>query len=96
MLVKTACRYATWMDNSRKAVPGNRKDPSLKRQTPARREIFTTEEETLSPDQINCCFELGAGVFLAFNIVKLHRDKKVRGACIPPVFFMATWGVYGF
>ena len=49
----------------------------------------------MTPDQINGCFELVAGVFLLLNVRKLYCDKKVRGACIPPVFFMAIWGVYG-
>ena len=48
----------------------------------------------MTPDQINGCFEVVAGLLLSLNIIRLHRDKLVRGVHIIPVIFMATWGFW--
>ncbi len=46
------------------------------------------------PDQINCCFEVIAGLLLTLNVIRLHRDKQVRGIHIAPMAFMAIWGFW--
>lgn len=48
----------------------------------------------MTPDHINGCFELVAGLLLLLNIIRLHRDKKVRGVHVVPVAFMAIWGFW--
>ncbi len=46
------------------------------------------------PDQINGCFEVVAGLLLTLNVIRLHRDKQVRGVHIVPIAFMAIWGFW--
>ena len=48
----------------------------------------------MTPDQINGCFEVVAGLLLSLNIIRLHRDKLVRGVHIVPIAFMAIWGFW--
>ncbi|KKM91652.1 hypothetical protein LCGC14_1226410 [marine sediment metagenome] len=48
----------------------------------------------MTPDQINSGFELAAGLLLMLNIRRLYHDKTLRGVCIAPTAFMATWGLW--
>ena len=48
----------------------------------------------MTPDQINGCFEVVAGLLLTLNVIRLHRDKQVRGVHIAPMAFMAIWGFW--
>jgi hypothetical protein len=46
------------------------------------------------PDLINGLFEFLASFLLLLNVLKLYRDKKVRGVCHISVTFMAIWGAW--
>jgi len=48
----------------------------------------------LIPDLINSLFEFCGGLFLAFNVFKLYRDKKVRGVHWLPTLFFTSWGFW--
>lgn len=48
----------------------------------------------MTPDVINGAFEFVASVLLAMNVIKLHRDKCLRGVCITPFAFMVIWGYW--
>ncbi len=48
----------------------------------------------MTPDLINGCFELAAGLLIMLNVRKLYRDKQLRGVCIAPTALMATWGFW--
>jgi len=53
----------------------------------------------MTPDQINGVMVLVGSAFVVFNIVKLYRDKELKGAHWAPVaFFMSMnyWGMYFF
>ncbi len=45
-------------------------------------------------DIVNSAFILSASVFLFRNIMKLHKDKKVRGVASSSVLFFALWGYW--
>ena len=46
------------------------------------------------PDLINGSYEALGGFMIAFSIVRLHRDKIVRGVSWVPVAFYASWGYW--
>lgn len=46
------------------------------------------------PDLTNALFELGGGLVQIFNILKLKKDKIVRGLYWPTVLFFSCWGVW--
>jgi len=33
---------------------------------------------------------------IAFNVIKIHRDKEVKGVSIVPLAFMVLWGFWNF
>ncbi|MCP4541727.1 MAG: hypothetical protein GY832_31735 [Chloroflexi bacterium] len=43
-------------------------------------------------DPINGIFEVVGGLFVLLNVVRLHRDKKVRGVSPVAVGFFTVWG----
>ncbi len=46
------------------------------------------------PDVANGLFEISGAVFIAFSIVKLYRDKLVRGISWVSVVFFLSWGCW--
>lgn len=48
----------------------------------------------MSLDIINGLFELGGAILLWLNVVRLHRDKLVRGVHPVPTAFFACWSVW--
>ena len=48
----------------------------------------------MSPDLINALFE-GIGSLLIWkSIIRLHRDKKIRGVHWMPIMFFCLWGYW--
>jgi len=45
-------------------------------------------------DVINAIFELGGGILLFLNCMKLHRDKEVKGISIGVTAFFSLWGFW--
>jgi len=45
-------------------------------------------------DKVNALFEAAGGMFVAMNVLRLHRDKKVRGVSIVAVSFFTVWGAF--
>jgi hypothetical protein len=45
-------------------------------------------------DLVNGLFELIGSMFLALNIVRLHKDKKVQGVSVLPTIFWTLWGFW--
>jgi hypothetical protein len=45
-------------------------------------------------DAINGLFEVIGGVLCWINVVKLYRDKTVRGIYWPVVAFFSAWGLW--
>lgn len=48
----------------------------------------------LTPDMINGAFEACGGFFIALSVIKLHKDKVVRGVSCVPVAFFSAWGFW--
>ena len=46
------------------------------------------------PDIINGCFELFGAPFIALSIIKLHKQKVVRGISWLHAGFFAVWGMW--
>jgi hypothetical protein len=46
------------------------------------------------PDFVNGMFEFLGGMFIIANILKLWRDKSVKGVWPPAVAFFTTWGFW--
>lgn len=46
------------------------------------------------PDFVNGCFESLGSVFILFSILKLNRDKAVRGVSRVTIGFFLTWGLW--
>jgi len=46
------------------------------------------------PDTINGIFELFGGLFILLSIIKLHKDKKVKGISWLAVVFFTLWGYW--
>lgn len=47
-----------------------------------------------APDIINGSFELLGGFFILLSILRLYKDKKVRGVSVVHVAFFWAWGVW--
>lgn len=45
-------------------------------------------------DAVNACFEALAGLFIGLSVLRLHRDKLVRGVSPVAVGFFALWGCW--
>ena len=45
-------------------------------------------------DTINGLFETSGAIVLFLNILKLLKDKKVRGVYWPVTLFFAIWGIW--
>jgi len=48
----------------------------------------------MNPDLINGAFEFGGALALAVSVVKLLRDREVKGLSWASVAFFAVWGVW--
>lgn len=48
----------------------------------------------MAVDIINALFEMGGAIFLAMNVVRLHRDKVVRGVHWAATAFFTVWGYW--
>lgn len=48
----------------------------------------------MTPDIINGLFELGGALLLLMNVVRLHRDKIVRGVHVLPTVFFSAFGFW--
>ena len=46
------------------------------------------------PDAVNGAFELLGGAFIAQSILKLHREKMVRGVSWLHAGFFSVWGFW--
>ena len=46
------------------------------------------------PDFVNGSFEALGGVFLAMNLRRILKDKKIAGISIFPVAFWSLWGFW--
>jgi len=49
---------------------------------------------TLSPDSVNGLFEVLAGAFISLSVLKLHKEKLVRGVSWKHVGFFWLWGAW--
>ena len=45
-------------------------------------------------DNINSSFEFFGGLFIMLSIIKLYKDKKVRGVSFIHVGYFAMWGYW--
>jgi hypothetical protein len=45
-------------------------------------------------DMVNGGFELFSGLMTILSVVKLYKDKSVRGVHLGPQFFFVSWGFY--
>lgn len=45
-------------------------------------------------DLINGLFELLGGIFILLSVIKLHKEKKVRGVSFIHVGYFALWGYW--
>lgn len=48
----------------------------------------------MTPDTINGLFEGVGAILMTLNILRLHRDKLVRGVHWSPVLFWTAWGLW--
>lgn len=46
------------------------------------------------PDLINGLFESAGGFFILLSVIRLHREKKVRGVSWLTTAFFASWGYW--
>ena len=46
------------------------------------------------PDAVNGCYELLGAPFITLSIIKLYKDKVVRGVNWMAVAFFASWGIW--
>lgn len=46
------------------------------------------------PDIINGIFEFLGAPFILFSIIKLYKEKQVRGVSWSTVTFMTSWGLW--
>jgi hypothetical protein len=47
-----------------------------------------------TPDLINGIYESLGGLFISLSILKLHKDKLVRGVSFWPILFYQSWGCW--
>jgi len=45
-------------------------------------------------DNVNGLFEMAGGLFVFMSVLKLHRDKKVRGVSMIAIVFFTVWGFW--
>lgn len=45
-------------------------------------------------DAVNGIFELVGGLMIWLNVLRLYRDKRVAGVCVPVTVFFFAWGVW--
>ena len=45
-------------------------------------------------DMINGTFELAGGCAILLSVLKLHKDKVVRGVSWPHILFFTGWGLW--
>lgn len=45
-------------------------------------------------DLINGIFESVASLFILLHVLKLYRDKEVKGVALTPFFFFTLWGFW--
>lgn len=45
-------------------------------------------------DNINGLFEMVGGAFIFLNVLKLHKDKKVKGVSPVAITFFTVWGFW--
>lgn len=45
-------------------------------------------------DLVNGLFECIGGIFSFLNVLKLYKDKQVKGVHILTMIFFTTWGVW--
>ena len=48
----------------------------------------------MTPDQVNGLFEFGLSIMLVLNIVRLLKDKIVKGMDYRVVVFTTAWGIW--
>jgi uncharacterized membrane protein YfcA len=48
----------------------------------------------ISPDLINALFETIGSLFVILSIVKLRKDKIVRGVNVLTIIFFSSWGFW--
>lgn len=48
----------------------------------------------MNADMVNGLFEFVAACFLFLNVLKLHKDKQIRGVSPWPVVFFTAWGFW--
>ena len=48
----------------------------------------------INVDIINGLFELFGGCLLLLNILRLHKDKCIKGVSWTPVAFFTSWGFW--
>jgi hypothetical protein len=59
--------------------------------------IALNEEESMVPDFINACFLFTAAICCIFSIVKISKDKTIKGVSILQILHLwawTTWGVF--
>jgi len=45
-------------------------------------------------DSVNSMFELSGGFFIALHVLRLWRDKEVKGVSVIAVSFFSLWGYW--
>lgn len=48
----------------------------------------------MSPDIANALFEFVGGALIWVNVLRLHKDKMIRGVHWGPTGFFAAWGLW--
>lgn len=48
----------------------------------------------MTPDMVNGIFEALGAIFVSMNVVRLYRDKRVRGVHWASVAFFTSWGLW--
>ena len=48
----------------------------------------------MSPDLINGVFEGVGAILTSLNVLKLYKDKCIRGVHFAPVVFFTSWGAW--
>jgi hypothetical protein len=48
----------------------------------------------MNVDLINGIFELGSGLLQIINVVKLYKDKELKGISVYPMMFFTLWGFW--
>ncbi len=43
-------------------------------------------------DNFNGLFEMTGGIFITLSVIRLYKDKKVRGVSMVATTFFMTWG----